>query len=654
MLIVKNLTQILKPISGVILKLLFAYLTMALLRVHFIWYNTSIFGEITSPEIWDIIRGSLVFDSANVCYIFGLFIILATLPVSQALGSKLWLKRTVMWSYLVGYFVVLWTNLGDSVYFSFSRKRFSAEDFHFFENSNTGDIALTAMGEHWPLLVVIFATMVLAFFVYKRIDSLTQPRFRVPAPLYYSIRLIVFLLTLFLVISGMRGGFGRAVRPITLSNAGQYTVSAEKASIVLTNPFCLLRTLGNQSLEKMEFFDDSTALSHFNPVITLPQDSLFGSQKGKNLVILVLESFSSQHSKFLRPELYGDNSGFTPFLDSLMQQGYYYTRSYSNGQKSIEALPAILSSIPSLGSSFALTPAALSPVDGMGMYFAQNGYDTSFYNGSAEGSMGFAAYSRLAGIDIIKSRNDYEEDCGTSDFDGNWGIWDEEFLQYYAQDLTKQYKSTGKPFFSTLFTISSHHPFVLPERYKDSFHQLTDKLQPCVEYTDMSLRRFFKTASAQPWYDNTVFIIVADHDTGDFFGNRTAATKNQIIHFIYTPDGSLRGKHDKITQQINIKPTMYHLFGNDVPFFAFGRSDFHNPSPFTINTGMGIYQWMGEKQLMTLSDHQLRSAYNYHTDKNLEHNLKNTVDAPEYEQFKAFLQAYYISMKNKHFTVSKN
>ena len=289
----------------------------------------------------------------------------------------------------------------------------------------------------------------------------------------------------------------------------------------------------------------------------------------------------------------------------------------------------------------------------MGDFFAKKGYNTSFYNGSVSGSMGFLAYSRRAGIKTIKSRSDYEAACGTSDYDGNWGIWDEEFLQYYAHDLTKQYKVSNKPFFSTLFTISSHHPFVLPERYKDSFHQLTDKFQPSVEYTDMSLRKFFETANSQPWYDNTVFVIVADHDIRDLFGRRTMATKNRIIHFIYTPDGSLCGTHDKITQQINIKPTMYHLFGNNAPFAAFGRSDFDNPNPFAISASTGIYQWMGQEQVIILADKQLQSIYNYNTDKKCQYNLKNITNSSEYNQFTAFLQVYNTAMKNRKMKMRK-
>ena len=626
---------------------------MALLRIHFIWYNSAIIGEITFSEIFDIIIGVLVFDSANVCCVFALFVVLCMMPVSQALGARLWFKRAVMWSYLVGYFIVVVTNLADSVYFSFSRKRFTAEDFHFFDNSNTGDIAFTAMGEHWPLLIVIIVMMALAVFVYKKIDLLTQPRPKVNEPVYYITRTIILLLSLFVLTRGATGGLDEGAKLVKLNNAGHYTISSEKASIVLSNPYCLLQTMGNQTADEMVFFDDSTALKYFNPRITLPQDSIFGSQKGKNLIVLVLESFSSQHSKLLHPEFYGDNEGFTPFLDSLMQEGYYYTRSYCNANKSIDALPAILSSYPSLDDgkpfSFIFTPHQ----GGMGKYFSENGYDTSFYNGSVKGSMGLAAYSRRAGIKIVKSREDYEKAHGTSDYDGHWGIWDEEFLQYYAYDLTTQYQSSNKPFFSTLFSVSSHHPFVLPERYKDSFHQLTDKFQPCVAYTDMSLRKFFETASTQPWYDNTVFVLVADHDIRDLFDKRTIASKNQIIHFIYTPDGSLRGKHDKITQQINIKPTMYHLFGHAAPFSTFGRSDFDNPKPFAINAGVGVYQWMEQDQVITLVDKQLKTVYNYNTDSECQYNLTDIVNISEYKQCTAFLQAYNSAFKRNRFKVKQ-
>lgn len=649
-----NTFQASKPIIAFLLKLLFAYITLWALRLQFIYHNSDMLGEITALEIPDMIKGVIMFDNANVCYTFIIFMLLSTLPLSQNILRKKWYKTTTMWSYLIGYFFILLTNLADSVYFSYSRKRFTAEDMHFLNNDNTDEIILKTLAENWPLTLSIIVLMFVAFWVYKQIDSITKTQYKLTPKLHYLTKIIILPFVITLVILGMRGGGpGKAMQPIRVNHAAQFTTQAIKASIIPSNPFCILRTIGDKPFEKMVFFEDSIALKHFNPIISAKRDSLFGSQKGKNLMIIVMESFSTQHSALLSPHLLNGDPGFTPFLDSLMQEGYYYTKSFSNGQKSIEALPSILSSIPSLGRSFAITSEAFSPMDGMGNYFNDLGYNTSFYNGSESGSMGFSAFARTAGIQTIKAREEFEEIHGTDLYDGYWGIWDEEYLQYYSDDLTLEYEATGKPFFSTLFTISSHHPFSIPERYEGDFHRLTNDLQPSVEYSDMAMRKFFDTAKQQPWFDNTIFVIVADHDCHDMFGTRSATQRNSIMHFIYTPDGSIKGRNDNLTQHINIKPTIFQLFGYEEPFFSFGRSDFDNPRPYNINTNAGFYQWLTEDQAIITADGELKSVYNYNEDTALLKNLAPNVNTADFDRLRGFQQAYSNAMEKQNFSASK-
>ena len=110
----------------------------------------------------------------------------------------------------------------------------------------------------------------------------------------------------------------------------------------------------------------------------------------------------------IRDSLYPDGNGFTPFLDSLMRNGYYFTNAFANGRKSIEALPSVLSSIPSYETPFVLLPQAVAPMEALPKILHNEGYATSFFNGSSRGSMGFGAYATQAGIEHYYSREDYE------------------------------------------------------------------------------------------------------------------------------------------------------------------------------------------------------------------------------------------------------
>ena len=112
--------------------------------------------------------------------------------------------------------------------------------------------------------------------------------------------------------------------------------------------------------------------------------------------------------------------------------------------------------------------------------------------------MGFDNFAYAAGIDEYYGMNEYVKN---KDFDGNWGIFDEEFLQFYATKLN----SFKEPFVSSVFTLSSHHPYTIPEKYKGKFRKGPLKILEAVSYSDFSLRQFFKTASKMSWYENKTY-----------------------------------------------------------------------------------------------------------------------------------------------------
>ena len=156
-------------------------------------------------------------------------------------------------------------------------------------------------------------------------------------------------------------------------------------------------------------------------------------------------------------------NSFTPFIDSLIQESLVFTNGFSNGRRSIEGIPAVIAGIPSLMNS----PFITSAYSGDKFYslpylLKQEGYNTSFYHGGTNGTMGFDNFCKAAGIDAYYGRYEYNND---KDFDGNWGIFDEPFLQFMAKSLDK----TPQPFMASVFTLSSHHPYTIPEKYKNKF-----------------------------------------------------------------------------------------------------------------------------------------------------------------------------------------
>lgn len=634
-------------------RLALVYLALLLLRVPFYAINADTLGGLSWSEVPGLLAGAWLFDTANICYCYGLFVLLSLLPVRWREGALY--QRLLLWIWGVVSGVVVLANSADAVYFHFAKKRFTAEEFHFAQNENTGHILWKALGEYWWLALCAAGLLWGMLWSYRRARYAPT---RIASPVrYYAVCGAGLAVALFAMVAGMRGGVSRAIRPITLSNAAHYATSPAKASLVLSNPFCVLRTLGNQTLSVPTYFrSEEEVAAYFSPEHRPVADSLrgplFGKLKGYNIVLFMLESFSYEHSGYANPGLYARGESYTPFLDSLMRQGYLFRRGYANGRKSIEALPSVLSSIPSFKTPFVLMPQSLGDTRGLGTLLHDEGYSTWFFNGSEARSMGFVAYARLAGLHNIRTREDYEAARGTSDFDNYWGIWDAPFLQYMEAELNR----APQPFFSAVFTLSSHHPFVVPESYARTLPEGRTKIHRPVAYTDRALQEFFAAAQEESWFQKTLFVFVADHVSSETFSpvTDTPTGNMHITYFFYTPDGSLRGDDPQVAQQIDLMPTLLGLTGYRQPYFAFGRDLFGTPPSqgFAIDYLNESFQWIGDSTVLLFDGKQPTHLFNLRRDPLEQHNLLERGVAPdslELLRMKAFLQSYYTRLSQRRY-----
>jgi len=622
--------------------ILAAYLFLALFAVIFYLYNRDTLGPIEQKEYPELIRGFLRFATANICYTFGLFAAFALFPASQKFYDSRLYRTTCSILYIVGIVTVTATNLSDAVYFHYTAKRFTATEIFLLDNSNSLQLVFKFLGENLLMVAIglasIAAWTTLHYLIWSGHFIFKDKR------LHYAVHTAAFLLLSFCIVVGMRGGIDRQTRPITISNAAQYSTTPQKGAIVLSNPFCILRTIENKPAFRPHYFESSP----FTTTRDYAGDSLtVSSQKGKNVVIFILESFSAEHSAKLYPQLYSEP--LTPFLDSLMGEGYLLSHAYANGHKSIDALPSVLASIPSLDSPFATLPEALSPTDALGTLLKDRGYSTWFFNGSERGSMGYVAYSRIAGIENFRTKEDYEATHGTNDFDGYWGIWDEPFLQYMGENLD----TIREPFFSVVFTLSSHHPFVVPKGYENLPAGGTKVHRP-VAYVDQSLRKFFDHAKSKPWFDNTLFVFVADHVSSEKFGPaaKASAGGTHIVEFYYTPDGTLKGESDITTQQIDIMPSIASLMEIEKPIHCFGHSIFSSKESagYAVNYSGGYFQWIEGDTTYLFDGKETFSAYDIKNDPTQQNNIYQKNDTET--RIKAFLQTYYDQIREKKFTVA--
>ena len=626
------------PTGMLVWRIALLYVVLMICRAAFYLCNAAQLGPLTWAEAGPLLAGALKFDTASIVYADGVFILLSLLPLH--LRERRW-YRAVLFGYyvVVNAVLVAATNLADTVYFRYTQKRFTADEIFFADNDNSLQLVGKFMAENWYLVLLWAGLIALLAWGYRR--KVQEESIFSRGWAYYIGNTVIFAVAAGLSIAGMRGGMTRMTRPITLSNATLYTADSGKANLILSNPFCILRTIGSAgSVKYKKYFTPEELPRLFTPVHQ-PADSAAVDLTGRNVMVFIMESMSAEHSAYLCPEVYADRAvkGFTPFLDSLMRNGLTFKRMYANGTRSIQAMPSVLGSIPSFRTPFVLMPQSLGESRQLPAMLADKGYATAFFCGSERGSMGFGAYARSAGVDRLVSREDYEARHGTGDFDGYWGIWDEPFLQFTGEELA----AMPEPFFAALFTLSSHHPFVVPEQYAATLPDGYTKIHKGVAYDDQAFRLFFERFGSEEWFRRTVFVFVADHVSSEKFADetRTYPGNMHIIGFIYTPDGALRGEVREVTQQLDIMPTVLGLTGNQEPYFAFGRDVLNEPGrPRWSVSYDGQFRALSDAGPIVLDD----SGYEVQE-------CPATPAADSLAQsFRALVQQYYTHIEKKSYT----
>ena len=364
----------------------------------------------------------------------------------------------------------------------------------------------------------------------------------------------------------------------------------------------------------------------------------------KNVVVLIVESFGREYIGALNKDLEGGKyKGYTPYVDALIGKSTTFRYSFCNGRKSIDGMPSILSSIPMFVEPFILTPSSMNDYTGLAGILGQEGYETAFFHGAQNGSMGFQAFAQKTGFQHYFGRTEYEAAKSTDDFDGNWAIWDEPFLQYYAEQMTQM----KEPFMTAVFTASSHHPYVIPDEYKKVYPEEGIIMHKCVRYTDMAIGKFFKKASRQPWFENTIFVLTSDHTNMSdhaYYQTDLGGFCSPII--IYDPSHPEGQMIDKIAQQIDILPTVLGMLGYQKPYFGFGIDLLNTPSEDTwaVNYLSGIYQYVKHGYVLQFDGQKTKAVYSLQ-DSLMQHNLIHQPSAISHQQLmeqelKAIIQQY--------------
>ena len=629
-------------------RLFVVLLLFFLCRILFFLLNKSLFPGITFSGWLNILHGGWVFDLAAMFYFNALFILLMLLPFPAR--SNTVYQHVIKYVFFITNGLAILLNCIDFIYYRFTLRRTTRSVFNEFSHENNmGKLAGRFILDYWYVALIFVLLIVLMIWLYNRV-SIRQPQVQEKKWQFYTKAAIALPLAITLAIGGIRGDFKYSTRPITISNAGEYVSSPNEMYLVLNTPFCIVRTWNVKRLEEIHYYTDEEVGKIYSPVHYPKADSTKPFQK-KNVVIFILESWGKESVGGYNKDLdNGTYEGFTPFLDSLMTVSKVYWNSFATGRKSIDAIPSLLAGIPNGQDPFILTPYASDSLHGLPKILRDEGYHTSFFHGAPNGSMGFKALVNLLGVEHYYGKDEYNNNA---DYDGIWGIWDEPFFQFFEKTIN----TFKQPFFSTIFSVSSHHPFKLPEQYKGKFRQGPLPVMECISYTDMALRKFFEKAGKSDWFKNTVFVISADHATVSYhpeYKNEWGDVAIPIV--LYSPgDSTFRGVDSSIIQQTDVIPSLLSYMNYDKPFLAFGENVFDkNRLNFSVSY-TGGYRWIEDDYLLFFDGIKTRSLYNYKTDRLFKENLvdKNPEIVAKLERnLKAFIQQYNNRLIRNQLTVS--
>jgi phosphoglycerol transferase MdoB-like AlkP superfamily enzyme len=552
------------------------------------------YSSFSGVSLSDFIAG-LFFDLLTICIVFLPYAVLFLLPIPIR-GYRVHSTFFKLLFHITNGVCIAF-NLLDIEYFKFTNKRSTSDLFTVLGAGNDfAQLATTFVKDFWWVILLFIFIIGISEWLYRKTKFKAETLQNFTSSFWVR-NSITFILFLFLQVFIGRGGF--VIRPISTIHASKYTTS-EKTALVLNTPFTLIKSIENEPLKLKDYLSKDAAKAIYSPIHKSTPQHIFDGKP--NVMIIVLESFGNE---FLNTT--GGRESYAPFLDSLLKESMYFTNAISNGKKSIEGIPSIVASIPSLmDNPFIGSNYETNQIEGLPKILKKEGYSSYFFHGATNGSMKFDAFSAAAGFDAYYGRKEYNND---KHFDKTWGILDEYFEPWTAKKLT----TLKQPFYANMFTLSSHHPYYIPPVHRSKMKKGPTPMYASINYGDYSLRQFFKEAKQQPWYKNTLFVFVADHTPASkdsYYVQRTGTYRIPIA--FYDPMGRLKAqKKTEIINQIDIGPTVIDLLNLDIEYYSLGSSFYEDGHKFGISYLEGTHHYFADNYLIYWSNDKVHAVVNF-------------------------------------------
>lgn len=621
----------------IVLILLFVF---SFFRLIFFIYYYQYFLNVSASEIFVSFLAGIRFDLSAIMMFSGIFILLLNLP--GKLKFAVYYVRIVLLFYFFTIILVILILAGDIFYYDFVKRRLSYEVFNLFKA--IPELAIIVLDKYFfALLSFLIFIIILGYIWFKYIP---KSKFKYKYNLFGDI--FYFIIIIGLIIVSIRGGF--QLKPLRES----YAFRNENISIghLTLNPvFTIIRTINRGNLQDYKFLDEAEAVQvvrtllkdHNEDFISeeyplMRKKDFVAMQNEKlNIIIFVMESWAGDTYLI-------DNGKATPFFNKLMKNGKYFKRFFSSGQRTIQGIQAIVGSIPNVVYDDILgSPIEQHSLRQLGSILKESGYQTIFIHGARAGSMGFEAYSKLAGFDKYVSKEDF--DLSQVQEDGTWGIFD----HYVFERANDEFVKIKKPFLGVIVSLSSHAPYTLPSKEFEYYNSSVEnyKFLNSLKYSDWSLEQFFTKAERSDYFKNTIFIITADHTEG-----RREKNLYESFHIpclLYSPNHIGSGIENSIHSQLDILPTILDILKIEAVHSSFGKSMLSSCNGFAFFSTGNLFGWLKDKWLLVGDSEKPIGLYDIENDPELYVNQliskKDLVEILRREKF-AYLQTAVSILKN--------
>jgi phosphoglycerol transferase MdoB-like AlkP superfamily enzyme len=499
-----------------------------LLRVVFLIWNKSSLDSLSTSDVLLAFFNGWRFDLSVLSFLVGLcFLGLIWF------GQFKWVRRIWFGIFILLNSIFIIINFADAELYNFTAKRFTASSFYLVSDGKASNL----IAPYVPLASACLVTVILYVVLSGLLAKNYQEKFS-----WYKRSVFSFVVLVASVVAA-RGGFQH--KPLTFVDAKIFENSYAN-NLVLNSTFTIFKSATHRSLEKTSYFGQKELLSYLNR--RTEQKIKTDAKQKLNIVIVILEGFSQEYTSLRNPEV-------TPFLNRLRTEGADFKNAYANGRRSIEGIAAILSGIPALMEEpFINSEFSANQIIGLGTLLSSRGYHTSFFHGANSGSMHFDSFTKSVGVNNFFSKADYPN---PADDDGTWGIFDEPFLNWTCE----RFDGFPQPFFSSIFTLSSHQPFKLPEQYVTKFKDDRAEILKSVRYSDYALEKFFDCAKTKDWFQNTLFILTADHTGPELKKDADFVSRYKVPLIFYGPQLPWIKKlnTEQPAQQIDILPSILDI-----------------------------------------------------------------------------------------------